>query len=402
MTGNIRGGIPRRKHHDVVVVGARCAGASTALLLARAGHDVVMIDKSHPARDTNSTHALSRGGVVQLARWGLLDDVVASGAPEIRAVTFHHGGEAVRHTVRDRAGVDFLLAPRRFVLDALLAEAAVRAGAQLLTDTTVTGMLRGPDGRVEGVTVRDHDGTLRAMMARLVIGADGLSSAVAKQVGAAVVEDHVPTGSCFYTYVGGVPWDGFEFSIDDGVFAGAFPTHGGEACVWMIRPTADMQPVIRAGANRMSEWMAMMERTAPAVARKVRAGSVCAPLRGYVGLPNRLRRATGPGWALVGDAGYYRDPITGHGMTDAFRDAELLSDAADAVLRSARSEHEAMAHYEAERDAAIGEIFFLTRRLGAFPPRAEFIDLHSRYSTALELEALALAERPLQWAVATT
>src|SRR6478735_4622713 len=128
----------RRSHHDVVVVGARCSGAAVARLLARAGHDVVMVDRSHPARDTSSTHSLSRGGVVQLHRWGLLDDVVATGTPEIRSVSFHHDGESVRHAVKDRAGVDFVIAPRRYVLDALLADAAVAAGARLVTDTTVT------------------------------------------------------------------------------------------------------------------------------------------------------------------------------------------------------------------------------------------------------------------------
>ena len=142
-------GRTRRSHHDVVIVGARCAGAATARLLALAGHDVVMVDRSHPARDTSSTHSLSRGGVVQLDRWGLLDDVVATGTPEIRSVSFHHDGETVRHAVKDRAGVDFVIAPRRYVLDALLADAAVAAGARLVTDTTVTGVLRDAGGRVD-------------------------------------------------------------------------------------------------------------------------------------------------------------------------------------------------------------------------------------------------------------
>ena len=141
-----RGGVMTAEHHDVIVVGARNAGAATAMLLARAGHDVVLLDRSKPTTDTNSTHALSRGGVVQLAKWGLLDKVVASGAPRIRTVSFHLPGETIRHEVRDRAGVDFLLAPRRYVLDDLVAREAVAAGARLDTGARVLGVTRDANG----------------------------------------------------------------------------------------------------------------------------------------------------------------------------------------------------------------------------------------------------------------
>ena len=384
----------RRSHHDVVVVGARCAGAATARLLARAGHDVVMVDRSHPGRDTSSTHSLSRGGVVQLQRWGLLDDVVASGAPEIRSVAFHHDGESVRHAVKDRAGVDFVVAPRRYVLDALLADAAVAAGARLVTDTTVTGVLRDADGRVVGVTARDADGTPRELMARLVVGADGLRSSVARYAGAQVVERHDPTGACFYTYVGEVDWDGIQLHVEDGAFAGVFPTHHGEACVWLIRPADALAAVMRAGADRAAAWLAALDDTVPELARTVEKGRVTAPLRGYAALPNHVLRPSGPGWALVGDAGYHRDPITGHGMTDAFRDAELLADAADAVLRRTSPEGVAMARYERQRNDALAPVFALTRALGAFPPAGEFLEVQARLSRALDAEALALADRP--------
>lgn len=384
----------RRSHHDVVVVGARCAGAATAMLLARAGHDVVMVDRSHPSRDTSSTHSLARGGVVQLARWGLLDQVVGSGAPEIRSVSFHYDGDVIRHTVKNRAGVDFLLAPRRYVLDDLLATAAVAAGAELVTDTTVTGVLRDGGGRATGVTVRDPDGTPHELTARLVIGADGIHSSVARYVGAEVVERYDRSGSCFYTYVRDVPWDGIELYINDRAFAGVFPTHDDEACVWLIQPVAELEPVIRAGADRLDAWIEAMDRTVPGLARTVRKGTVTAPLRGYVGLPNHVRRPHGPGWALVGDAGYHRDPITGHGITDAFRDAELLADAADAFLRRELAEDVAMALYESRRNDAIEQIFALTRQLGAFPPKADFLDLQIRLSKALEVEAQAIAARP--------
>jgi flavin-dependent dehydrogenase len=144
----------------------------------------------------------------------------------------------------------------------------------------------------------------------------------------------------------------------------------------------------------MDAWMEALERTVPSLARKVRGGTVTARLRGHAGLPNHVRRPAGQGWALVGDAGYHRDPITGHGITDAFRDADLLAEAIDDTLCGRLTEHDAMARYEGRRNAAIEETFVLTRKLGAFPPKAEFLDLQFRLSKALETEARALVERP--------
>jgi 2-polyprenyl-6-methoxyphenol hydroxylase-like FAD-dependent oxidoreductase len=130
------------------------------------------------------------------------------------------------------------------------------------------------------------------------------------------------------------------------------------------------------------------------LAERVLGGTVNAPLRGSIGLPNYVRRAAGPGWALVGDAGYHRDPITGHGLTDAFRDAELLAEAADAVLRDAAHEPVAMTAYERQRDDAIRDTFRITRELAAFPPRERFAELQGELSRALDVEARQLAARP--------
>src|SRR5215475_8144451 len=139
-----------RSRHDVVVVGARVAGSATAMLLARLGHDVVVVDQASFPSDTLSTHSIARSGVVQLHRWGLLDAVLASGAPAIRQVTFHAGDQAVSRTVKPKAGVDLVVAPRRYVLDAILAAAARRAGAAVRTGVTVTGLRRDRRGRVAG------------------------------------------------------------------------------------------------------------------------------------------------------------------------------------------------------------------------------------------------------------
>jgi 2-polyprenyl-6-methoxyphenol hydroxylase-like FAD-dependent oxidoreductase len=107
--------------HDVVIVGARAAGAATAMLLARLGHDVVVVDQASFPSDTLSTHSIARSGVVQLRRWGLLDPVLDSGAPAIRQVTFHAGGDSVSRAIKHKAGVDLVVAPRRYVLDTIIA-----------------------------------------------------------------------------------------------------------------------------------------------------------------------------------------------------------------------------------------------------------------------------------------
>src|SRR3990170_4342502 len=179
---------PARHRHDVVVVGARAAGAATALLLARLGHDVVVLDQAVFPADTLSTHQIARPGVVQLHRWGLLDTVLASGAPEIRTVSFTAAGETVRRAVKKSAGVDLLVAPRRHILATIVAEAAADAGADLRPGVTVTGVRRDQSGRVIGVDGYTSSSALVEIDARFVIGADGLRSAVARSVGAEFTE----------------------------------------------------------------------------------------------------------------------------------------------------------------------------------------------------------------------
>src|SRR4051794_6226144 len=144
--------VPSRTSYDVVVVGARVAGAATARLLAEAGLDVLVVDRTRLPADTVSTHALMLGGVVQLRRWGLLDAVAATGAPAIEAVDITAGDVAFTARIKQIGGVDRLYAPRRITLDALPARAGVGAGAELRDGLTVSAVTRDIGGRVTGVT----------------------------------------------------------------------------------------------------------------------------------------------------------------------------------------------------------------------------------------------------------
>jgi flavin-dependent dehydrogenase len=384
--------MPAHRRHDVVVVGARAAGAATALLLARLGHDVVLLDRAVFPADALSTHQIARTGVAQLLRWGLLDAVLAGGAPAIRQVTFTADGETTTRTIKDKAGVDLLVAPRRHILDTLVAEAAATAGADVRFGVTVTEVLRDGTGRVTGVAGHDRNERPVRVNARHVVGADGLRSRVARAVGAGIVEDRGSDGAAQYAYYTGVPWTGIELIVADRALSGVFPTHHGQACIWICGPTDDARHVRRGFPSREQAFDAYLHRSAPELAEQLRAGQRTTPVTGMLRMPNIIRQAYGPGWALVGDAGYHRDAVTGHGISDAYRDAELLATALDRALRGDSDETTALAGYQNRRDAALREVFEITCALAAYPDVTEFVDLQKRLSKAIDAEAAQVAQ----------
>ena len=383
---------PRIETCDVVIVGARCAGAATAMLLARTGHDVVMVDRASFPSDTLSTHAIARGGVVQLYRWGLLDEVLASGAPAIRRVEFFTSGDPVVRTVKDRYGVDFVVAPRRHVLDPLIQSAAVDAGARLRTGTTVTGVVRNSGGRVVGITGRDGDGPIE-IRARFVVGADGLKSRIARSVGARMLERRDSASATHYAYFAG-SWPAMEYHLGDGSFAGVFPTHSGEACVWVCASDDWALGHRRHHSTIDDAFRAMIGATSPSLASRLRYAVDTSTARGMMSIPNQIVEPIGDGWALVGDAGYHRDAITGHGISDAFRDAELLAEALDRALCTPLDEREALRGYHAMRDRMLREIFEITCELSGVPQLARFVELQKQLGVAIDRHAGELADRP--------
>jgi flavin-dependent dehydrogenase len=388
-------GTRHHNHHDVVVVGGRAAGGATALLLARMGHDVVVLEREVFPSDTLSTHAIARSGVVQLSRWGLLESVLASGAPAIREVTFHRGDESITRRVKAQAGVDLLVAPRRYVLDTIVSDAAQEAGADVRFGVTVTGVRHDDAGRVIGVSARDRAGDPAELNARFVVGADGLRSRIARSVGAPVDVARRSDGAAHYAYYAGPEWQGIEFFVGEETFAGVFPTNDGEACIWVCNPSGHAEAIRRSAASLPDAFDQMLAQAAPALAARLRGARRTSAVRGTLRLPNQVRRAVGPGWALVGDAGYHHDAITGHGLSDAFRDAELLAVALDRALRGELSDTAALAGYQRQRNEALREIFDITCALADYPPVDEFVALQKRLSQAIEVEAAALAARPV-------
>jgi flavin-dependent dehydrogenase len=384
-----------RSRHDVVVVGGRVAGSATAMLLARLGHDVVVVDQASFPSDTVSTHSIARSGVVQLRRWGLLEEVLDSGAPAIRQVTFNAAGESLTRRIKDKAGVDCLVAPRRYVLDTILAAAAQRAGAQVRSGVTVTGVQRDGRGRVVGVSGQDRAGARIQIGARYVVGADGLQSRVARSVDATINEAGQAGGATQYAYYTGIRWSGIEFFVAARSFAGVFPTHHSQACIWVCTPTADAKAVRRQTGSRVEAFDELLERSAPQLAERLGQAHRTSPVQGMLRQPNQLRQAFGPGWALVGDAGYYRDAITAYGISDAFHHAELLAVALDQALDGDGEETTALAAYQHQRDQALREIFEITCSLAAYPPVARFIELQKQLSAAIDKQAAALAARPI-------
>lgn len=344
--------------YDAIVVGARVAGAATAMLLARAGLSVLAVDKSAYGSDTTSTHALMRAGVMQLLRWGLLDRLDGAGTPAIRKTTFHYADEAIAIAIPEKHGVDALYAPRRTVLDSLLVDAAREAGVQVEHGVRVDELLRNASGRVIGVNLIDGAGISRRVEAGIVIGADGVRSRVAAAVGAEVLHDAPNPSACIYGYWRGLDLDGTHWYYDRGVAAGAIPTNDGLACVFVSMPPERYEAHRAGGIEQL--FMDVAKENDPQFARDIARAERVGKLHPFAGRPGFIRESWGPGWALVGDAGYFKDPLTAHGMTDALRDAELL---AKAIVSGT---DDALAEYQSARDAMAVEFLDLTDRIASF------------------------------------
>lgn len=351
--------------HDVIVVGARVAGAATGMLLARAGLDVLLVDRAAYGSDILSTHALMRGGVYQLAHWGLLDEIVAAGTPPIRRTVMGYGGREEIVPIKPKYGVEALYAPRRTLLDRVLVDAACRAGADARFSCAVRALCRDGD-RVTGIVARDRAGATFKATAPITIGADGMKSLVARAADSGACRWGRHAGGFLAAWYDGVEADGYQWLYGhapdgSGRSAGIIPTNDGQVCAWVGMPGPLFRT--RRPEDHFAELMALV---APEWVGPLAAGERLGPVRGFPGVPGYLRQAWGPGWALVGDAGCFKDPMSTHGMTEAFRDAELLARAVIAGAADPPSLETHLAGYERTRDELTLPIFETVDRLVSY------------------------------------
>jgi 2-polyprenyl-6-methoxyphenol hydroxylase-like FAD-dependent oxidoreductase len=363
--------------YDAIVVGARCAGAPTAMLLARQGHRVLLVDRDAFPSDIFRAHFVRLPATRALARWGLLDQVLATGCPPMVRYTTDFDDFSLSGCPSRPDDVPPEIAPRRKTLDPVLVQAAVEAGAELRERVVIEDLLW-DDGRVVGARGRSGGGTFEER-ATIVIGADGQHSLVARKVGAANRQFAPPLTFAYYTYWADVPLEGLVVvqRAEAGRAVIAFPTNDGLSLV-AVQGRIDDFAAFRAdleGAYHRGLDLA----DADDLAMKVRSGRRAERFQGTADLPNFVREGTGPGWVLVGDAGYHRDPLLAMGISDAFRDVEALAEAVDRGLRGEIGLDDALAGYEHERVAAAEAGFTTTVQacaLGPMPP--EFLALRGR------------------------
>lgn len=348
--------------YDAIVVGARCAGSPTAMLLARRGYRVLVVDRATFPGDTVSTHLVHPPGVAALKRWGLLDRVVATGCPPIHTYAFDFGP----FTISGAPGIHdapVACAPRRTVLDRLLVDAADEAGAEVREGFTVEEVLIS-DGRVIGIRGHAKGGRRVTEHGRVVVGADGRRSLVAKAVGAGRYNAKPRLQGSYYSYWSGLPMDGrFETYVRPQRAFAAWPTNEELTLVIVGWPFAEF------GAYRSNveeNYLGTIELV-PAFADRIRSATREARFVGTA-VANFFRKPYGNGWALVGDAGYDKDFITAYGMTDAFRDAEGCATALDTTLSGARSFEAAMAEYQGARDEQALPFYEFTTQIATLEP----------------------------------
>lgn len=331
--------------YDAIVIGARCAGSPTAMLLARKGYRVLLLDRCAFPSDTYRAHFIQHPGVVQLHRWGLLERVATSNCPPIGLFVTDFGDFPLATPVESGDGADANYAPRRIVLDKILVDAAMAAGAELRERFTVHELLM-EDDRVVGVRGRAEGGAFVTERARLVIGADGAHSIVAKAVRAPTYNARPALTFAYYSYFSGVPMAGIELWMRPDCAYITFPTNDDLTCVAIQAPIVGFRAFRAAIEERFFRTL----DDVPELAERVRAGKREERWYGTADLENFFCKPSGPGWALVGDAGYHKDPMTAQGISDAFRDAELLAGAIDAGSSGRESLEDALAAYERTRN----------------------------------------------------
>ncbi|MFD1813616.1 NAD(P)/FAD-dependent oxidoreductase [Rhodococcus gannanensis] len=379
---------------DAVIVGARCAGSATAIALAERGLRVLAIDSARFPSDTLSTHLLWPSTMAEIQALGALAAVEAIGAPRLpvaQAVLDDIGWETGYSPV---SGIDYAMCVRRTKLDEAIRHTAVASGADLREQCAATGLIRSA-GRVVGVRYTDPDGCARETRAPIVVGADGRKSMVAREVGAEAPLICAPSGrACYFGY-----WTDPHTSLRhiatqwrvEGLLGTAFPCDDGQL-LSLLQPPIALAPDFR-GRKVHDAYLAGIDAI-PGLARRLKGCELTSKVRSCTGIESYFRRSSGPGWALPGDAGHFKDPVTAQGIRDGYRYGRLLGEALAPVLASragvtASAIDEATAQWAATRERDCIEIYQWTNFLaaGASPSPIEY-ELYHRAQSRPEYAAI--------------
>ncbi|HEY7062560.1 MAG TPA: FAD-dependent oxidoreductase [Chloroflexota bacterium] len=373
--------------YDAIIVGARCAGSPTAMLLAQKGYRVLLVDKAtFPSNMPLSTHVVQAPALARLQRWGLLDQVIASGCPPLETYEFDFGPFAIAGPPKPLNGSGHAYAPRRFVLDDILVKAATAAGAELREGFHVDDVLH-DDGRVVGIEGHARRGGQVRERAHVVIGTDGMNSFVARAVQAPKYNTKPKLQGAVFSYWSGVQAQKFEVHVGDQQVTFAIPTNDGLTLVASAWPARDLPS---ARDNLEAKYLSTLRAVNPDLYERTLAGR---REEGFIlgATANYFRKPHGPGWALAGDAGYLKDPVTASGITDAFRDAELLAEAVDAGLSGRQELETALAGFEARRNEQSAAMYEFTTQLATQePPPPEMQQLLSAVARVPEASSAFL------------
>lgn len=342
---------------DVVIVGGRCAGASLAIQLARSGASVCVVDRARFPSDVLSTHGIQPSGVLALNRLGVREQVEATTVPIVRAEIALGAASGAVDDVTELLGAP-MLNVRRCTLDQILLDAAAAAGADVRPETNVRELIRDGD-RITGIRTSAGD-----IEAAIVVGADGSRSTVARLVDAEEYAVTAPPRLFVWGYFDGVAIDGAAT-----VWVGKPDAHGflaspTDAGLFMAAATFDMARKADVLVDREQAFRTAL-REWPELEAVVAGGTLQGPLRAMANWRGFFRRSAGPGWALVGDAGHFKDPTPGQGIADAFRQSERLASAILDGLGGRVPIDEALTRWWHWRDADAWEMYWFAHDIGA-------------------------------------
>ncbi|MDF3284141.1 MULTISPECIES: NAD(P)/FAD-dependent oxidoreductase [unclassified Gordonia (in: high G+C Gram-positive bacteria)] len=358
---------------DAIVVGTRCAGNAASIALSERGLKVIGIDAAAFPSDTLSTHLLWPSTMAEIHAIGALPRVEAIGAPrmpiaqaDLEGITWQVG-----YTPYD--GIDFAMCVRRKHLDEAFRQTALAVGADLRQECRATALLR-ENGRVVGITYIDDAGSEHELRAPLVIGADGRKSFVAEQVGATSPYRSKPSGrACFFAY-----WSDPRPELRHiaaqwrvgGLLGTAFPCDDGDL-LCLLQPPVGMAENFR-GRKAQEAYLKGIEAL-PGLAKRLAGSELKGRVRSCTDIESYFRTSAGPGWALAGDAGHFKDPVTAQGIRDSLRYGRLLGEAVAPVLGAdgpvdLAALDTAVRHWARRRELDCMEIYQWTNFLAAGQP----------------------------------